>query len=60
MRATSENDFQEKTLDGKTMNLKNKEEDFAEIQKWEKWEWKLNVTSKEKVVKVVMTLKCEI
>ena len=60
MRATSENDFQENTLDGKTMIVKNKEEDFAEIQKWEKWEWKLNVTSREKVVKVVMTLKCEI
>ena len=60
MRATSENDFQENTLNGKTMNVKNKEEDFAEIQKWEKWEWKLNVTSREKVVKVVMTLKCEI
>ena len=60
MRATSENDFQENTLDGKTMNVKNKEEDFAEIQKWEKWEWKLNVTSREKVAKVFMTLKCEI
>ena len=60
MRATSENDFQENTLDGKKMDVKNIEEDFAEIQKWEKWEWKLNVTSREKVVKVVMTLKCEI
>ena len=35
------------------MNIKNKDEDFGEIQKWEKWEWKLNETSREKVVKVV-------